>query len=284
MLRLGTLPRISVIGCSNCQWVIETRAYHVMLSFSHMDLETSFDWIRVYDGNSTTARKIAQLTGRILPDPITSSSGTVLVQFLSDASIEYSGFRADYLGLAAISTTATQAPSFSSWQAYTLPPRLAIHVPTWPPSSVPTNTRQPTFAQWWTYSPSPLPTNVPHPPTELPSKLGASIPPTAWTYSPARLTHVPSFFPGSWTWSPARRTAQPSSMPSSPMPSLAPTTRIPTLSPTRLPTPAGNNAPPNDLLVNKKLNLLSLKLGVSIEMQSCLLWETKPSFLLLQPE
>lgn len=60
--------------------------------FSAFQLETCCDWLRIYDGNSTSAPLIGQYTsnpGTILS---TSSDGSLTFEFHSDGSVQYSGW------------------------------------------------------------------------------------------------------------------------------------------------------------------------------------------------
>ena len=49
-------------------------------------------FIQIYDGRSTQDRRISNLCGRELPQPVMSSGGRVTLVFKTDSSISHSGF------------------------------------------------------------------------------------------------------------------------------------------------------------------------------------------------
>lgn len=75
-------------------------ADRIMLTFTHMDLESSSecskDYVLVLDGNNEQAPLINRLCGQVSPSAITSQGSALFVQFVSDMSIQRSGFRATY--------------------------------------------------------------------------------------------------------------------------------------------------------------------------------------------
>jgi len=72
----------------------------VTLTFLHVDLESStnceHDYVKVYDGEDADGTPRTTLCGSTIPLPITSFGSRLTVQFVSDASIERSGFQASY--------------------------------------------------------------------------------------------------------------------------------------------------------------------------------------------
>lgn len=82
---------------SDCEWLIEpTSASSITLSFSSFDLEQGFDYVRVYNGSTTTSTMIGEFSGSTIPSDVTSNTGTMLVHFTSDNSITEDGFEANY--------------------------------------------------------------------------------------------------------------------------------------------------------------------------------------------
>ncbi|XP_052697133.1 cubilin-like isoform X2 [Crassostrea angulata] len=87
---------------SNCSWLI--RADHsddrITLTFTHMDIEEfsdcGKDYIRVLNGDDLNAPEVGTYCGRTIPTPITSSGSALMIQFVSDRSVQMSGFRALY--------------------------------------------------------------------------------------------------------------------------------------------------------------------------------------------
>ena len=68
-----------------CEWVIES-VLPIMLTFQFFDTESYYDFLRVYDGNSTAATLVGTFSGSALPPAIIATSGAMLVTFASDAT------------------------------------------------------------------------------------------------------------------------------------------------------------------------------------------------------
>ncbi len=68
----------------------------VRLDFTAFDLESGYDKLYVYNGNSVAAPLLAVLTGNTLPSAITStaSDGSLTLRFMSDGSATRPGFKA----------------------------------------------------------------------------------------------------------------------------------------------------------------------------------------------
>ena len=82
----------------DCRWGLTSNTV-IELLFYTFTTESSADYVRVYDGGSTSAPLIGQFSGSSLPAPITSSSTELYVQFTSDGSSTYAGFTARYQGI-----------------------------------------------------------------------------------------------------------------------------------------------------------------------------------------
>ncbi|KAI8513494.1 hypothetical protein Bbelb_101330 [Branchiostoma belcheri] len=67
----------------------------VQLSFTAFNVENNWDFVYLYDGN-TTENQIVRLTGATMPAPVTSTGNTMLVRFTSDYSVTRQGFQASY--------------------------------------------------------------------------------------------------------------------------------------------------------------------------------------------
>jgi len=71
---------------------------YVQLSFASFNTESGFDYVYVYNGNSTAAAQVAgsPFTGTSLPSSITSSAadGSLTIQLTSDGSVNRAGFEA----------------------------------------------------------------------------------------------------------------------------------------------------------------------------------------------
>ncbi|MCR8923055.1 hypothetical protein NO559_09750 [Dasania sp. GY-MA-18] len=68
----------------------------ITLSFSAFNVENNYDYVRIYDGTSTSAPLLATLTGTSIPSAVVASSGSMLVRFTSDGSVVRSGFSASW--------------------------------------------------------------------------------------------------------------------------------------------------------------------------------------------
>ena len=82
----------------DCRWGLTSNTV-IELLFYTFTTESSADYVRVYDGDSTSAPLIGQFSGSSLPAPITSSSTKLYVRFTSDGSSTYAGFTARYQGI-----------------------------------------------------------------------------------------------------------------------------------------------------------------------------------------
>ncbi|KAM6900418.1 cubilin [Xenentodon cancila] len=86
---------------AECYWSIQTsQGSQLQLSFSDFHLESSsscsYDYLAVYDGNSSSASQLAKLCGSQLPGTINSSSHHLYVKLRTDGSISTGGFLATY--------------------------------------------------------------------------------------------------------------------------------------------------------------------------------------------
>ncbi|XP_078615985.1 membrane frizzled-related protein-like [Branchiostoma floridae x Branchiostoma japonicum] len=96
--------RIDVLHYTNdqdCTWTITvTAGKFVHLLFTVFDIESDsacrFDSVTVYDGPSTSAPQLLKGCGDRLPAPITSSSNTLTVRFVTDEDVVRMGFSASF--------------------------------------------------------------------------------------------------------------------------------------------------------------------------------------------
>ena len=75
----------SVTFCSGTTDCIE-------VSFVSFDMENTFDFVNIYDGNSTTANQLAHLDGSTIPTNIISSNGCLTIELTSDGIEQHDGF------------------------------------------------------------------------------------------------------------------------------------------------------------------------------------------------
>ncbi len=81
----------------SCLMLIEPAcADSIILNFSQFSLENGYDYVRVYDGTTTSATQILNATGTTLPANVVATSGAMLVQFYSDAYVVSTGFEASW--------------------------------------------------------------------------------------------------------------------------------------------------------------------------------------------
>ncbi|XP_076868849.1 multiple epidermal growth factor-like domains protein 8 [Brachyhypopomus gauderio] len=82
----------------NCEWLITapTSNYRIVLNFTFMETECTYDYLFVYDGDSYQSPLLASLSGTTLPQPIEAKSGKMLLHLFSDANYNLLGFNATY--------------------------------------------------------------------------------------------------------------------------------------------------------------------------------------------
>ncbi|MEO0038519.1 MAG: hypothetical protein RIQ59_1730 [Bacteroidota bacterium] len=82
---------------SNCVWLIQpTNAKTVTLNFTAFDTELNYDGVVVYDGSNNTAPVLGRFSGTTLPPAVTSTTGNMYVEFLSDEALRSNGWTANY--------------------------------------------------------------------------------------------------------------------------------------------------------------------------------------------
>uniref|UniRef100_A0A3Q3W0B5 Cubilin n=1 Tax=Mola mola TaxID=94237 RepID=A0A3Q3W0B5_MOLML len=86
---------------AECYWNIRTsQGSQLLLSFSNFHLESSsscsYDYLAVYDGNSTGSPELARLCGSQPPTTINSTGNQLYVKLRTDISVSAGGFLASY--------------------------------------------------------------------------------------------------------------------------------------------------------------------------------------------
>ncbi|XP_033117677.1 tolloid-like protein 1 isoform X1 [Anneissia japonica] len=84
----------------DCNWHITVTAGHkARLSFKEFDVEThqecAYDYVLLYDGNSSSGQMLRRLCGTQIPDPVLASGNNIFVRFFSDGSVTRKGFKAE---------------------------------------------------------------------------------------------------------------------------------------------------------------------------------------------
>ncbi|XP_019220014.1 multiple epidermal growth factor-like domains protein 8 [Oreochromis niloticus] len=82
----------------NCEWLIKapSNSHRIVLNFTFMDTECTYDYLFVYDGDSYQSPLLASLSGNTVPQPIEAKSGKMLLHLFSDANYHLLGFNATY--------------------------------------------------------------------------------------------------------------------------------------------------------------------------------------------
>lgn len=83
-----------------CRWLIQpenSAAHNILLMFKDIDTEEGQDIIRVYDGPDESYPLILEYSGDTNALELMSVNGSILVTFLSNASIQRQGWQASYI-------------------------------------------------------------------------------------------------------------------------------------------------------------------------------------------
>jgi len=97
---------VGQFGCNgysnsiDSNWLIAVPSnQRVTLSFSYLDTELYYDYVKIYDGSSSQATLLGTYSGNSQPSSITSSGSYVYITFHSDSSVSssYDGFVIEYV-------------------------------------------------------------------------------------------------------------------------------------------------------------------------------------------
>ncbi len=100
---------IDYLANSNCRFIIApSNADSIALNFTSFNTENVNDEVKIYDGITTSSPLLGTFSGNTLPGTITSTSGTLLIIFTSNGTVESSGFSANW------TTNPTPPPTISS--------------------------------------------------------------------------------------------------------------------------------------------------------------------------
>ncbi|KAI8513423.1 hypothetical protein Bbelb_100620 [Branchiostoma belcheri] len=82
----------------DCRYEISVSSPKVIkLTFTDFQVEEDYDYVYVYDGNTTDSTyRIAVLTGTRIPGPVTSSGSFMTVRLVTDETITRKGFQVNY--------------------------------------------------------------------------------------------------------------------------------------------------------------------------------------------
>lgn len=85
---------------SNCSWLIQpANASAITLTFSNFNTELNNDGVIVYDGANNSAPVLGQFSGTSIPNAVTSTGGSMYVEFVSNVSNRKQGWTANYTTL-----------------------------------------------------------------------------------------------------------------------------------------------------------------------------------------
>ncbi|MFK5890576.1 MAG: M4 family metallopeptidase [Flavobacteriaceae bacterium] len=82
---------------SDCSWLIQPiNPAPITLSFSSFSTEQYYDGVIIYDGINNTAPILDQFSGIPISSSVTSTGGSMYIEFLSDPSLRADGWTANY--------------------------------------------------------------------------------------------------------------------------------------------------------------------------------------------
>lgn len=82
---------------SDCRWLIQpANASSIILKFDEFSTEAGADFVKVYDGNTTSANLLGSFSGQNLPNQVTSTGGSMLIHFESNSTLTDTGWQATY--------------------------------------------------------------------------------------------------------------------------------------------------------------------------------------------
>ncbi len=85
---------------ANCKWLIKpSGASSVKLTFTAFNTESGADYVKVYNGETTSSPLLGSFSGSSTPAAVTANSGKMLVCFTSNATTKKPGFSANYVKL-----------------------------------------------------------------------------------------------------------------------------------------------------------------------------------------
>ena len=78
----------------DCRWTITCSSGTPTVTFTTFDTESNYDFVNAFDGENVAAEQVAHIAGSDIPDPISGTTSTMLIQFTSDGSVTNDGFLA----------------------------------------------------------------------------------------------------------------------------------------------------------------------------------------------
>ena len=68
----------------------------IKIDFEDFETEEEYDWIELFDGDSTDATSLGKFSGRLNHQSMNTSSNQLFVKFISDRSVSSKGFKLNY--------------------------------------------------------------------------------------------------------------------------------------------------------------------------------------------
>lgn len=82
---------------TNCQWLIsDSSQSKIILTFDDFNTESGYDFVSVFDGNSSNGILLGTFSGQNLPPIQTANSGNMFIEFTSDGGVIDEGWSAHY--------------------------------------------------------------------------------------------------------------------------------------------------------------------------------------------
>lgn len=114
---------------TNCRWLIQPPgATYVTLTFTEFTTEANYDFVRIYDGATTSAPLLGSYSGSTLPPTITANSGKMLIVFTSDSSITRAGWTAYYTSSTAPTALSADDHPLAKVRFYPIPARERLWI------------------------------------------------------------------------------------------------------------------------------------------------------------
>ena len=83
----------------SCQKLIQpSGAANVTLTFNSFATESGYDFVKVYDGATTSSPLLGQYSGTSLPAAVSSTGASMLIVFTTDNGVVAEGWSATYAG------------------------------------------------------------------------------------------------------------------------------------------------------------------------------------------
>jgi hypothetical protein len=86
----GSSPGVNYADGTQCSWRVQMMS-NVQLRFESFDLESGYDWLKVYEGSESSGVLLSSHTGQDLPST-QQFPASIFIQFSADSSVTRSGF------------------------------------------------------------------------------------------------------------------------------------------------------------------------------------------------